>query len=58
MPIVVKELVIRARVEELSNSQQSDSSAPASERSKRDVEEIIALCVERVMEAIERKNER
>ncbi len=59
MPIIVRELIIRARLDERSNGQsrlQTPGIAQAEEAIKTD--EIVSLCVEKVMEAIERKEER
>jgi hypothetical protein len=62
MPIVVRELVIRARVEEAG----SGTAAPGGGRpapgaaalTEVDVQRVVALCVERVMENLERYRER
>lgn len=59
MPIVVRELVIRARLDERTSGRsrpQNPIDMPSSELVNTD--EIVSLCVEKVMEAIERKKER
>jgi len=59
MPIVVRELIVRARVEEANATNrcvtpsENGSNAPSS-----NTEAIVALCVEKVMEAIDLKKER
>lgn len=61
MSIVVRELVIRARVEESKDASCRNGSAKSPrepETSGQDMERIVALCVEKVMETIERKKER
>ena len=61
MPIVVRELIIRARVEETNTSGNKNTPASSSNGSGMHagkLEEIVALCVEKVMEALERKKER
>jgi hypothetical protein len=56
MSIVVREMIIRSRVEEANpRNQQTQSSRSGSSQPN---EQLIALCVEKVMEAIERKKER
>ncbi|MEN8228464.1 MAG: DUF5908 family protein [Bacteroidota bacterium] len=59
MPIVVRELVIRARLDERSNGSSTPqplANLQAAETINTD--EIVSLCVEKVMEVIERKKER
>ena len=62
MPIVVRELVIRARVEEvesrasLNGADPRDAQSPALQNA--DIERIVALCVEKALAAMERKKER
>ena len=54
MPVVIRELVIRANVTE--NSQ--DESAFSSAKNQSSKEEIIKECVEQVMEILKQKTER
>ena len=60
MPVIVRELIIRARVEEVNspgnNGAVSSSDAGSSASAK--TEDIVAICVEKVMEAIELKKDR
>lgn len=57
MPIVVREMIIRARLDEGSNGQ--SRTLPASSINEDiQTEEIVALCVEKVMETMERIKER
>jgi hypothetical protein len=62
MPIVVRELVIRARVDEVAgNGSNGGPARPAAESGRiRDAEfeRIVALCVEKVMDNIRRGKER
>jgi len=61
MPIVVRELIIRARIEEANTSGGNGVNASLSNGLGMDTaktEEIVALCVEKVMETIERKKQR
>ena len=59
MPVVVRELIIRARVEEVNSSESPGASATsAAGTSMASQEDIIAICVEKVMEALELKIER
>jgi hypothetical protein len=59
MPIIVRELIIRARLDEGRGGQ---AERPAGDNTGRteivNTEEIISLCVEKVIQAIERKKER
>jgi hypothetical protein len=56
MPIVVREMIIRSRVEEVNPRNQHSQSFR--QTSSQPTEQLVALCVEKVMEAIERKRER
>ena len=61
MPIVIRELVIRARVEETPSSRDTSSGAKnnnGQRMTEADLDKIIAVCIEKVMAAINRKNER
>ena len=60
MPIVIRELVIRARVEETPGPGNTSSGANnnGQRMTEADIDKIIALCIEKVMAAINRKNER
>jgi len=59
MPIVVRELIIRARVDEKTNGHSGGPSEGDARRMEAlKTEKIVSLCVEKVMEAIERKKER
>ena len=62
MPIVVRELVIRARVEEAAGvsagNRPPHPSADASGMRDAEIQRIVALCVEQVMERLEREKER
>jgi len=60
MPIVIRELVIRARVEESASPRDTSSGANnnGQRMSEADIDKIIAVCIEKVMAAINRKNER
>lgn len=54
--IEVRELIIRARVEE--GAQKSSSSAPQQGMTNQDMEKVIAMCAEEVMKVIKRQMER
>lgn len=62
MPIVIRELVIRARVEE--NDHPSRNNGPNSmdmksqKISEMEIERIVAICIEKTMAVINRKTER
>jgi hypothetical protein len=63
MPIVVRELVVRASVEEAEES--NTCTTPSENESDRqstggdtNTENIVAICVEKVMQALELKKER
>ena len=59
MPIVVRELIIRARLDERSNGQSGfRPSGTAQSNEAINTEEIVSLCVEKVMETIEHIKER
>jgi hypothetical protein len=59
MPVVVRELIIRARVEEINSSDSPGAASPSTgDTGTTNQEDIIAICVEKVMEALELKNER
>lgn len=61
MSIVIRELVIRARLEETEPTARMNGSVKAGRNAPlkdEDVEHIVALCVEKVMETLERKKER
>jgi hypothetical protein len=55
MPIVIRELVIRARVD--SDSRENGAQAPV-ENNAIETERVISLCVEKVIKILERKKER
>lgn len=56
MPVVVRELVIKAVVEE--GTANNSSSTAASMRAVQAQEELIAACVEQVLEILEKSKER
>lgn len=58
MPIVVRELVIRARVEEVGAAANGAGRPPASGLPDMDLQRIVSLCVEQVMDNLERQKER
>lgn len=59
MPIVVRELVIRARLDERSNgSSRPQPQAGLQPAETFNTDEIVSLCVEKVMDVIEGKKER
>jgi Family of unknown function (DUF5908) len=60
MPIVVRELVIRARVEDVESNSGSSSSASGSNGGLKEgqIERIVALCVEKTLLAIRNLKER
>jgi hypothetical protein len=55
MPIVIRELVIRAHVE--SESRQ-DSAKKAIDESPADLDRLVSICVEKTLQILERKKER
>ena len=56
MPIEIKELVIKAVVDESESTRNTQSSI--SEISEDQVEQIVSLCVDKVLDIIKEKNER
>ena len=56
MPVVIRELVIKAVVEE--GASNSGSGAAASMKKVQEQEELIASCVEQVLEIIEKSKDR
>ncbi|RPD38907.1 DUF5908 family protein [Chitinophaga barathri] len=60
MPIEIRELVIRARVEESpqSNGGGNGGSSPQRGMSAADMEKIVAMCAEEVMKALKQQKER
>lgn len=60
MSIIIRELVIRARLEEESSSTQTNGTESGVRTSlgESEIEHIVTLCVEKVMENLERKKER
>lgn len=62
MSIVVRELIIRARVEDSDcasgKNGQNRQNGKVSAVNDEETERIVALCTEKVMEALERKKER
>lgn len=58
MPIEIRELIIRARIEETDAANQSRNSNGEGQMSFAEKEAIIASCVEQVMKMIEDKKER
>lgn len=62
MPIIVRELVIRAKVEDIESTNRptrpSPSSAQGGGLSDSQIENIIALCVEKTLSALSRLKER
>lgn len=60
MSIIIRELVIRARLEEESSSTPTNGteSGVSPSLGESEIERIVTLCVEKVMENLERKKER
>lgn len=62
MPIVIRELVIRARVEENDHPSRNNGSISTDMKSQKisemEIERIVAMCIEKTMAVINRKNER
>lgn len=61
MSIVIRELVIRARLEEAEATTHTNGSVKEGRSAQlrdAEIEHIVALCVEKVMETLERKQER
>jgi hypothetical protein len=56
--IEIRELIIRARIDEGAQQSGSSANAPTQAMSNRDMEKIIATCAEEVMKAIKRQMER
>ncbi|WP_298715252.1 DUF5908 family protein [Chitinophaga sp.] len=61
MPIEIRELVIRARVEEPA-AQQSGPAGPAASAGnappQQDIQQIVAICTEEVMKLLKKQNDR
>ena len=57
MPIEIRELIIKARVENLA-SQNAASSSQQQRMTERDLQKIIERCVEEVMRIIKRQKEK
>ena len=61
MPIEIRELVIRTRVEEPeapARPQASGARTPAGPLNNQDLEKIISICLERIMDMLKQQNER
>ncbi len=58
MPIEIRELVIRARVEEADTASHSRNGSRSSQTTFADKEAIIAACVEQVLQILADKQER
>lgn len=58
MPIEIRELIIRARVEESETASQAGQDRRSSTLSLADREAIIAACVEQVLKTLDDKRER
>lgn len=60
MPILIKELIIRATVSEESNGSNATGQAlsPGSSRKTIDQEKVVRRCVDEVLEVLRIKNER
>lgn len=61
MPIEIRELVIRARVEEQPSGHNGPASASAGSTSpaaQPDIQQIVAICTEEVMRLLKKQNER
>lgn len=58
MPIEVRELVIKAIVEQESGGGESGRSVPTTDNSVSRDEEMIKMCVEKVLEIISERDER
>jgi hypothetical protein len=56
MPVIIKELIIKAVVEETPNGGNSGGSGTA--KSTQEQEELIATCVEQVLEILEKSKNR
>lgn len=56
--IEIRELIIRARIDEGAQQSGTTANAPMQGMSNRDMEKVIALCAEEVMKAIKRQMER
>lgn len=61
MPIEIRELVIRTRVEEPeapSGPPAAGARTPAGRLNNQDLEKIISICLERIMDMLKQQNER
>lgn len=58
MPIEIRELIIRASIEETESNTDSNSSSQRRQTSFADKEALVAACVEQVMQILEDKKER
>jgi hypothetical protein len=58
MPIEIRELVIKARVEESPSSRSGSNTSEKQQSNERDLQKIINMCVEEVMKIIKRQKER
>lgn len=58
MPVIVKELIIRATVTDSQGKETGSSSASGPVMNNDEKEALIAVCVEQVLEILEKKKER
>ena len=58
MPIEVRELVIRARIEEPAPQSASNGRAPVTRMDERELQNLVEKCAEEVLRILERKTER
>jgi len=58
MPVVIRELVIRATVNDSPGNQTGSAPSPATQQNNEEREALIKECVEQVLEIIEKKKQR
>ena len=58
MPIEIRELIIRARVEDQPGTSPSTSPSASPRVSEGDIQKIVALCAEEVLKVLKKQKER
>lgn len=58
MPVEIRELIIRARVDDTTATRNGNSPVTTQGLSERELQKIVSLCAEQVMDILKRQKER